>query len=199
MRPHQASAARAVAVIVAVALVAGVLGWLAWQAATQPDPRPRTLAAQVGAIPGVRDVRVESHRLPGQGAARSVESRVTFDESILDQPSDSADRLANVSHGWSRSEWRFSGLGSTATVHYVSQVDKAPFAWWLEAVALLRTDHPGTDLACDIRYGSLDCTVTGGNTATARQALRGLDAESVREWVAAARPDPGEPRGFTLR
>ena len=188
-----------VSVVVTIALLAAWLGWLGYQAATRPDPRPLTFAEQVKAIPGVSEVEVDCNPVPGSGRIRTVTSEVVFDQAILDTPSASATRLANVSHGWSGSDWSIRGLDSTADVHYLAPVDKAPIAWWLEGVALLREQHPGSTLDCTIRSGSLACKVRGGNAPAAREALQSIDTEAVDRWVENSHPSGDQPRGFILR
>lgn len=66
-------------------------------------------------------------------------------------------------------------------------------------MAALREADPTADLTCDIRLGSLDCEVSGGDPADAQQSLDAVDRTDVRAWVEQARPDPGQPHGFVLR
>lgn len=187
-------------VLAIFAAVLFLLGRAAWQWFTSSGSEPAPpLAEQVGQIPGVADVRVESGVVPGSGNHRGVESWVTFGEAALADPATTAARLAEVSHGWSRSHWTVEGVSSTAEVNYVSSLDPAPFAWWLEGVAALEESAPGAALACDVRYGSLECAVTGGDAAAARGALGAVDRADVDAWVGGTQPDEGEPHGFVLR
>lgn len=96
-----------------VVLLVVLVGRLAWQWVTAPEPEARpSLTEQVEAIPGVVSVEAGSSRVPGAGGHRSTESVVLFDQQILDDPEDSAGRLAAVSTGWSSSHWSVDGLGS---------------------------------------------------------------------------------------
>ena len=194
------SSAPPVLVLVVLAVVLAFVGRTVWQWMTEPEAEsPGTLAEQAEEIPGVAEVRVESGRVAGAGGHRSSESWVTFDEQILADPAASAARLADVSWGWRTSHWTVRGTPSTAEVHYVSQVDPAPFAWWLQGVAALEEAAPGTGLACEIRYGFMECDATGGDATAAREALTGLDAGDVRTWVEGSSPDEDQPSGFVLR
>lgn len=187
-------------VLAVFAVILFVVGRTAWQwLSADPSEPGATLPEQVEAVPGVAEVRVESSRVPGAGSHRSVESWVSFDEGILADPAASAERLAGVTPGWSSSHWTIEGLGSTAEVHYVSRPDPAPFAWWLQGVDALREAAPGAALACDIGYGSLDCTVAGGDAGSVRRALSTVDDAAVRSWIGTANPDPDQPHGFVVR
>ncbi|WP_162802780.1 hypothetical protein [Ornithinimicrobium avium] len=189
-----------VIILVVLAVVLFFVGRMAWQWFGAPEQeRSGTLAEQLEALPGVADVRVESGRVPGAGGHQGVESWVTLDRTVLQDPQASAAGLAGVTWGYSLSHWTIEGLGSTAEVRYTSDLDPAPFAWWLQGVAALQGAAPGADLACDVRYGSLDCTVTGGDPAAARAALTAVDGSAVRAWVMGASTDPDQPHGFVLR
>lgn len=189
--------------IVVVAVFAAVLffmGRAAWQwfSSSEPEPAP-SLAEQVEQIPGVTDVSVASEAVPGSGGHRGVESSVTFGDRALADPAATAARLADVTHGWTSSHWTVEGTPSTAEVTYVSSLDPAPFAWWLGAVAALEDGAPEAALACDVRYGSLECDVSGGDATAVREALGSVPVDDVRAWVDATQPDEGEPHGFVLR
>lgn len=194
------SSAPPVLVLVVLVGVLFFVGRTAWQWVTAPEPeRPGTLAEQAEQIPGVAEARVESGRVAGAGGHRGAESWVTFDEQILADPAASAARLADVSWGWRMSHWTVRGTPSTAEVQYVSRLDPAPFAWWLQGVAALEQEAPGTALACEIRYGYLECDATGGDAAAAREVLTGIDGSDVRAWVDSSSPDEDQPSGFVLR
>lgn len=92
-----------VAVLLAILAIGGTLLYRGLFMDTAPSP---TLQEQLESVPAVRDVRTESHHIPGsEPAARSIESWVTLTEELTSDPELTAERLAEVSFGFQESHW----------------------------------------------------------------------------------------------
>lgn len=195
------SASSPVIVLAIFAVIVFFMGRMAWQWFTAPEQEPGpSLPEQLEAIPGVEHVEVKSHHIPGSSDTGSLgtSSTVVFGPEVLDDPAGTAKRLSEVTFGFHSSDWSIEGTTATADVHYLNRTDPAPYAWFLGAAAALQ-EVRGADLSCDIRYGSLDCEVAGGDERAVTKALAHVDGTAIQPWVEANRPDPDQPHGFRLR
>ncbi|MFX0537123.1 hypothetical protein ACQBAT_06720 [Ornithinimicrobium sp. Y1847] len=187
--------------LIAVAIIALVGGRLLWQWLTAEERETSApFQDQVAQIPGVADVSVDTTHTPQSGGGeRSLTSKIVFGPEALADPGGTAQRLADVPLGFSQSAWSVEGTHATAQVHYLNRTDPAPYAWWLDAAAVLDEQVPDARLSCAIRLGSLDCEVDGADPGMALRAFADVGGAAIAPWVEASSPDPDQPHGFRLR